>query len=292
MVKPFVDAVNSDGKDRVEVDVYFSGAISPDQSQQPRLVSSGTADIALIVPGRTPDRFPDTAVLALPGLFKNSLEATRTYAQLVANDALAGYSDYYVIGAYVSDAEDIHSRKPIEKLADLKGLKIRVNNDIEAGVLEQLGAIPVLLAINNTTEAVSRGVIDGAAFPPSMVFQFGIGRVAANHYIIGLGGAPTALVMNRAKFDSLPPDVQTIIRRHSGAAFSVAAAKMVAAQDQKVRLELQSDPRRKFVIPDAADSRIINAAFAKAIEEYASRSDHNRALVDAMQRGIRQTTGQ
>ena len=49
-IKPFVDAVNTAGKNLVHVTVYFSGAISPVQSKQPQLVSDGGADLALIVP--------------------------------------------------------------------------------------------------------------------------------------------------------------------------------------------------------------------------------------------------
>lgn len=53
-----------------------------------------------------------------------------------------------------------------------------MNNPTEAEVLQRLGAIPVLLSINQTTAAVSDGTIDGATFPPSMLFEFGIGRHA------------------------------------------------------------------------------------------------------------------
>ena len=77
----------------------------------------------------------------------------------------------------------------------MQGLTIRVNNPTEASALQQLGAIPVLLAINQTTEALSRGTIDGATLPPSILSEFGVGRVTTHHFMIGLGGVPTALVM-------------------------------------------------------------------------------------------------
>jgi TRAP-type C4-dicarboxylate transport system substrate-binding protein len=216
MVKPFVDAVNAAGSDIVHIDVFFSGAISSDLSLMPQLVADGTADLAMIVPGRTPDRFYDTAVLELPGLFRDGREASRVFTQLTSDHALAGYEDFYAVNAEVSGPEDIHSRKPLASLADLKGLTIRVNNTIEADVLQRLGALPVLISINQATDAVSNGTIDGATLPPSMLPEFGIGRVATHHFMIGLGGAPLAIVMNRKIFDGLPPQAQPIIRKYSG----------------------------------------------------------------------------
>lgn len=199
-VKPFVDGVNADGSGLIHVEVYFSGALSGVQSQQPQLVSDGTADLAVIVPGRTAERFYDTSVLELPGLFPGARAASRIFTQLADGGGLAGYEDFFVVGAFVSGSEAINSRKDIASSADLHGLTIRVNNPIEADVLQKFGAVPALLAINQTSEALSRGTIDGATLPPSMLSEFGVGRVTTDHFMIGLGGVPTALVMSRKKF--------------------------------------------------------------------------------------------
>src|ERR1700691_4016807 len=67
-IKPFVDAVNDEGRGLIEIKMYFSGAISAVQAQQPQLVADGTADMALIVPSQSPDRFGDSAVMELPGM--------------------------------------------------------------------------------------------------------------------------------------------------------------------------------------------------------------------------------
>lgn len=292
LIHPFVDAVNREGKGIVDIEVFFSGAISGVQSEQPQLVSDGTADLALIVPERTPDRFPDTAIIELPGLFKDSVEATRVYQRLAERGVLAGYQDYYVIGAFASEPEGINSRKPIASVADLKGLKVRVNNNVEAEVLERLGAIPVLLAINKTTEAVSQGMIEAAAFPPSMLFEFGIGRVTSNHFMMGLGGVPVALVMNRKKFESLPAAARAIIEKNAGEKFSIAAVRQLSLHDKQVLQQLQSDSRRKVVFPSTSDAKAIQAAFDAITDQYVKSSGHNRALLAAVKREIAQVGGE
>lgn len=278
-VKPFVDAVNSEGAGLVHIEVYFSGAISGDLSQQPQLAADGTADLAFIIPGRTPDRFHDTSVLELPGLFRDTREASRVFTELARDGTLSGYDYFYVVEGEVSGPESIHSRKPVASIADLNGLTIRVNNPMEAEVLQRLGAVPVLLSINQTTAAVSNGTIDGATFPPAMLFEFGVGRVATYHFMIGLGGAPMALLMNRKKFDSLPPAAQSIIRKYGGEWLSDYSTKKFDELDRQVLQTLEADPRRIVVFPGAADEKTIQGVYKDVIAQWAGSSDHNRELL-------------
>ena len=58
-VKPFVDAINAEGKGLVAIKVYPDGALGKALAEQPNMVLEGAADIAWVVPGQTPYRFPD-----------------------------------------------------------------------------------------------------------------------------------------------------------------------------------------------------------------------------------------
>ena len=145
-VKPFVEAVNADGAGIVQIKVYFSGAISPDMTKQARLVLDGAADLAFVVPGTTPQKFPDISVLELPGLFRNEREASLVFARLTAVEALEGYRKFFVVGAFLPSGETIHSRKPIASLADLKGQKIRADNPIVGQYVTQAGRSAVSAA--------------------------------------------------------------------------------------------------------------------------------------------------
>jgi TRAP-type C4-dicarboxylate transport system substrate-binding protein len=88
-IKPFVDAVNAEGKDVVQIEVFLSGALGRVQRELPQLVLGGGADIAFIVPGQNPERFPDNGIVELPGLFADVRQATFTYTRMVAADTLA-----------------------------------------------------------------------------------------------------------------------------------------------------------------------------------------------------------
>ena len=278
-IKPFVEAVNRDGKGLIEIKVDFSSAITRLHAQMPQLVADGKTDMAHIVPGLAPSKFGDTAVMELPGLYRDSREADLVFTSLIERDALKGYEDFFVVGAFVSEPESIHSRKPIASISDLKGLTIRTNNQIEADVLEKLGVMPQLIAINKTTDAVSSGKVDGATFPPSMLFEFGVGRITKYHYMMQLGGAPTVLVMNRKKFESLPTKAQAIIRKYSGQWLANQSATSMEALDKQVLAQLEADPRRKVVFPSASDLTSSRRVFASVTEEWAAKSPHNRELL-------------
>lgn len=280
-VKPFVDAVNAEAKGLVEIEVFFSGALGKSQAQQPQLVLDGGADMAFVIPGMALDRFADNAVIELPGLYRSLREATLTYTRLIAANRLNGYDEFFVIGAYGSELESVHARPPVTSLASLKGKKIRSNNSTESVVLERLGMQAVVMPVNMISEAISSGEVDGAAVPASMLFEFGIARVATYHYALPISPAPLALLMNRKKHDALPAPAREIIRKHSG---EWAAARFIEARsatENQVIAQLKSDARRKVILPSPSDLEQAEAVFKAVIDDFVSKSAHNRELFKA-----------
>ena len=278
-IKPFVDAVNSEGKELVAIEVYANGALGKVQAQQPQLVLDGVADIAFVVPGVTPYRFPDNALLEQVDLFRDTREGTLAYTRLIAAKALRGYQDFFVIGVYTTDPTFIHSRKPIESLAALKGQKIRANNPTEADALGLLGAIPTVLEAPKLADAISRGAIDGAALSPSGLYLFGVSQVARNHYLLHGGSTPLALVMNRKTFDGLPEAAKALIRKYSG---ERAAATWIGSLgvDEKQQLDkLKSDPERKVVEPSPSDRAAAQAILRSMFDAWAGKTPRNRELL-------------
>src|SRR5208282_6198887 len=144
-----------------EIDEYPNGALGRALPQQAQMVLDGVADIAFVIPGVTPGRFPDNEVMDLPGLFRNMKEATLVYTRVINRNAMRGFENFYVIGAMGTPPFDIWSRAKVTSLADLKGKKIRVTNATQAMTMKQLGAVQILMPITEVAEAIGRGTIDG-----------------------------------------------------------------------------------------------------------------------------------
>jgi TRAP-type C4-dicarboxylate transport system substrate-binding protein len=278
-VKPFVDAVNAEGKGVIEIVLYSGGVLGRDIARQPEVVLDGKADIAFVVPGYSPERFSDNSVVELPGLFRNTREGTEVYTRLIAENALEGYEDFVVIGAYVTEPATVHSRTPINSIGDLKGKRLRVNNPGEAVALERLGALPVQMEIIRIAAAISSGTIDGAAVPKTPLNDYGIKRVVTNHYLLGTSGSPLALVMSRKTFEALPKPVKDIIRKYSG---EWAAARFIESYDRSDELaleQLKSDSKRNVVFPSSSDLDLAQSVFKSVVTDWLENKPRHQELL-------------
>ena len=285
-IKPFVDAVNAEGKGLVTVRVYPNGALGKAVAEQPGLVLDGVADIAWVVPGQTPYRFPDNQLLELPGLFRNVREGTHTYTRLIAADALRGYQDFFVIGAYTGAPQVIHSRKPTASLADFKGQKMRANNALEAEALARFGAIPTVMPVSRMADGLTHGAIDAVVISPGGLLQFGAASLAANHYLLYMGSAPLVVLMSRKKFDSLPAAVQALIRKYSGARAAAAWIESFSMVEQHSLDKIRSDATQKVVEPSSADRDAAQRVYKSLMDAWAAKSAHNREVLKAIEADV------
>ena len=278
-IKPFVDAVNKEAAEALRIDVAFSGALGKNPAEQLQLVLDGKADLAFVIPGYTPERFPDNAVMELPGLFGGVREATLVYTGLIAADALRGDKELFVIGAFATEPETIHVRPPAATLEALKGTRIRSNNQVQGAALERLGMAAVQMPINQASSAISNGELDGATAAPATLIEFGIARVTPNHYLLGVSSAPLLVVMSREKFDGLPDQMQRIIRKFSGVWIAERYIEASLRENANAVSSLEQDPGRVVVVPSPTDLDHARAVFTSEVETWrAADLGHGRLL--------------
>ena len=58
-----------------------------------------------------------------------------------------------------------HSKGPIRKIEDFKGLRVRYAGAQFKAIIDALGAVPLLVPPQETQDALSKGIIDAATFP-------------------------------------------------------------------------------------------------------------------------------
>ena len=279
-IKPFVDGVNAEGQGILTIQVYSGGALGKAIADQPQLVIDGVADIAYVIPGQTPYRFPDNGLLEQPGLFRDAREGTLVYTRLIAAGALRGYQDFFVIGAYTAAPNVIHSREPIPSLASIKGQKLRVNNAIEADAMARLGAVPNVLDAPKVANAIAKGALHGTSMSPTGLYDFGVEQAAKNHYLLRTGVAPLLVLMNRKTFDSLPEAGKALVRKYSGERAAATWIASFGASEIKMLDRLKSDPERKVVEPSPSELENARGLFRSMIDAWAAQSSHNRAILD------------
>lgn len=121
--------------------------------------------------------------------------------------------------------------RPIDRIADLQGLKMRIPG-LGGKVLEKAGGAPVLLAGGEIYTGLERGIIDATEWlGPFHDTLMGFHEIARYYYSPGWQEPGTALelIVNKEKYDSLPPDLQQIIRAAAAQTHIWCWSKMEAA---------------------------------------------------------------
>ncbi|RKL61993.1 C4-dicarboxylate ABC transporter substrate-binding protein [Thermoanaerobacteraceae bacterium SP2] len=102
--------------------------------------------------------------------------------------------------------------KPITKLADLKGMKIRVpNNTIQIEGFKVLGATPTPMPLGEVYTALQQGTIDGLENPLPVLYNGKFHEVAKYLILDGHVKNFTTLVTGTKFFNSLTPEQQKIL---------------------------------------------------------------------------------
>lgn len=117
-------------------------------------------------------------------------------------------------------------KRPIEKVEDLKGLKMRIPG-LAGRVYQQLGVDVRLLPPGEIFPALERGVIDAAEFVgPYLDRQLGLHRAAKYYYTTGWHETATAseLIINKVKWASLPADLKAIVQNACAACNVISEA--------------------------------------------------------------------
>jgi TRAP-type C4-dicarboxylate transport system substrate-binding protein len=223
---PFAQNVEKLSEGRVRVKIYTSSTLGG-PLQLPDAVKTGITDIAFIFPSVTAGRFPRTSAFDLPFLFGSAVQATKVAYALYDKYLADDYKDYKVLWLYSSDTGQFYSAtKPVLTLADLKGMKLRSPSSTMSEALKLLGANPAGMSITEVQMALDKHVIDGALTPNTVVADFRLADqikhiTQANVYV-----SMMAVVMNKQKFDSLPPFAKKALEDASGQQWGLHAAKI------------------------------------------------------------------
>lgn len=106
--------------------------------------------------------------------------------------------------------------KPVKKLEELKGLKLRATGRL-GDIVKSLGTVPLPIETVNLYESLRRGVIDGAYLPLETFKGYRIGEVEKYATASWKVGSVFAyyVIMNKQKWNSLPQDVKKTITEFS-----------------------------------------------------------------------------
>lgn len=225
---PFAEKIAELCGDALSVKQYPGGALNSAPPKQYSILLEGVADIAFALPGYTSQLFPITNVVTVPGVSGPQGDPVAgTQALLNAYELIEKEYKAKILAVWTNAAPVLITKdKPIRKLEDIKGMKVRVTSAQDVPFVEALGASAVSQPVTVINQNLTNGTIDAIAIDTSAVGSFKL-HEPANYITRGLPGSGSAfvLLMNHEVYDGLGAQERDCVDKASGEWLSLSGGK-------------------------------------------------------------------
>ncbi len=239
---------------RIKIEVTNNAALGTEKDtiEQTRF---GVIDMNRVNAAPFNNLVPQTVVLGLPFLFRSTEHMHKTVDGPIGDEVLAAFEPHGLIGLafYDSGARSFYStKKPIEKLEDLKGMKVRVQqSDLWIAMMEAFGANATPMPFGEVYSSLETGVVDAAennwpSYESSRHFE-----VAKNYTLTEHSLNPEILVISKISWDKLSADDQKVLK--DAAKESVAKMRELWTAREKASEEKVRASGVNVITPDKAE---------------------------------------
>lgn len=210
----FAELVKERTKGSVELNVFPQSSLGSDQ-QMINLTRGGTIDIVFSGSSNFNGMVAQTAALELPFLFRDSGHAYKVLDGKVGQGLLDELGKHNLKGlAYFENGWRAltNNKRPVLTPADASGLKIRSTpNPYHIQAFRLLGMNPSPLAISELYSALETRAFDAQEHPLPVLWTSKFYEVQKFLSVTNHAYSPIIAAMNKAKFDAMPPEFQTIM---------------------------------------------------------------------------------
>ena len=289
MHKAWMDKVEKDSGGKIKFEAYPAMQLGGTPVQLYDQARDGVVDVVWTLPGNTAGRFPRVEVFELPFMMNNAEATSKAYWEYTQTFAADEFKDVQVIALQVHGPGVIHtSDKAVKSVDDMKGLKIRAPTRQVTKLVGALGATPVGMPLPSIPDALSKGTITGCVIPWEVVPSVKVHELTKfSAEFDPAGGAlyttTFVMAMNKAKYNSLPPDLKKVIDANSGLETSGWLGKVQQAGDAAGRKAASDRGNAIFTVgaEEAQNFRRKSRAIeVEWIEDMNKRGFDGRKLVD------------
>jgi TRAP-type transport system periplasmic protein len=289
MHKAWMNKVEKESGGRIKFEAYPAMQLGGTPAQLYDQAKDGVVDIIWTLPGTTAGRFPRVEVFELPFMMNNAEATSKAYWEYVQTVAPDEFKDVHVLALQVHGPGVIHTvSKPVKSVEDIKGLKLRGPTRQATKLLAALGATPVGMPLPGIPDALSKGTINGCVIPWEVVPAVKVNELTKFHAEFDPAGGSLytttfVMAMNKAKYNSLPPDLKKIIDNNTGMETSAWLGKAQQAGDVPGRKATSDLGNNIFTVSPADAQNFRRAARAlevEWVEDMNKRGFDGRKLLD------------
>ncbi|MDI9331076.1 MAG: TRAP transporter substrate-binding protein [Alphaproteobacteria bacterium] len=213
-LEKFKEIVEAKSAGKIKVNLFPGGALGSDQVNVAAL-QGGTLEMVSMNSGILANQVKEFAIFDFPFMFGSGAEADAVLDGVFGKKMHALLNDKGLIGLSYFELgfrQITNSKRPITKVEDLEGLKLRViPNPINVDWVKALGANPTPLPFPEVYSALDQKAIDGQENPESVIaankfFEVQKHLVISNHQY-----NPQSVLISKKFWDGLTPAQQKLI---------------------------------------------------------------------------------
>lgn len=263
---PWAEKIARESGGKLEIQPFWAMQLGGKAPQLLDQVRDGVIDIAWTLPGFTPGRMPRVEPFELPFVHKTAYSSTMALQDYQEKHLAPDLKDYHPLLLHVHAGFLFQTRKPILRMADLEGLKLRAASRGGVWLLNALGATGIGLPLPQIPQALSKGVIDGVTLPYEIAPAVKTPDLVSHFSTLAgpqprLGTNVFTFLMNRKSYEKLPGDLRKVIDDNSGRNIAEMAGRNWDAIEAPGLKVVQSRSKNKFhTIPEAEVARMKEAA--------------------------------
>jgi tripartite ATP-independent transporter DctP family solute receptor len=210
----FAEIVSAKSGGKIKVNVFPGGTLGGDAATVSAL-QGGTVEITALNSGILASQVKDFEVYDFPFMFADPKEADAVVDGPFGQKLHAKLADKGIVGlAYweLGFRNITNSRKPIQKVEDIEGLKLRViPNAINVDWVKALGANPTPMAFPEVYAALESKAIDGQENPLNVILANKFAEVQKHLVLSNHQYNPQSLIFSKKVWDTLSADEKKIV---------------------------------------------------------------------------------
>jgi TRAP-type C4-dicarboxylate transport system substrate-binding protein len=288
---PWAEKIGKDSNGRIKVQVFTAMQLGGNPAQLLQQVRDGVVDIIWTLPGFTPGVIVKDEAFELPFIHRDTRSTVLALQDFIEMHMQKELAPYHVLLVHAHAGSLFMTKGAINKVEDFKGMKLRTPSRTAAWIVEAVGGAPLQVALPELAPMLSKGTVSGAMLTyeiaPAVKMQD-----LVDHFTTFAGAQPRMdttvfmFLMNKKKYEGLPPDLKKIIDDNSGRKLAPFAIQVWDMIDQDGFKVMHSKPKNNFVTLSAEETEKFRDAVQPVFQRFKeevdkSGSDGAKVISDA-----------
>jgi TRAP-type C4-dicarboxylate transport system substrate-binding protein len=290
---PWTRLVEESSKGRLKIETYPAMGLGGKATELYDQVKSGAVDMIWTITGYSPGRFPRLEVFELPWVSdSDAIRASAAAWEFYERYAREEFDDVKLLAISTTGKGTLFMRsRQAKRPADLAQLPIRVPSPLVGQTIKGYGALPKAIAVPELASALSKGEVEGLVTPYRMISTNKLEKLV-NHVTEFVGDEALytsvyLIVMNKARYRSLPRELRNVIDDRSGHRLSALLGWQIDQWEREAQRNVR-ETLGQVVNVEGDELKLWQAASAEQIAAWVAKrdaaGDNGRMLLQAVRK--------